>query len=96
MHAVMRAYSGKGAKELLDLIEKNKKDIEKLIKGIKGFVSYYAVRTEDGSFTVSVFKDKAGADESVRVAREWVKKNAADTGVAPPKVSEGTVALHFK
>jgi hypothetical protein len=96
MHAVMRAYSGKGAKELIDLVVKNKKDVEKLIGGIKGFVGYYIVRTDEGGVTISVYKDKAGSDESVRVAREWVKKNAADLSVAPPKVSEGEVALHIK
>jgi hypothetical protein len=30
-----------------------------------------------------------------RVAREWVSKNAADTGVAAPKISEGTVILQL-
>jgi hypothetical protein len=28
MHAVLRTYSGKGAKELFDVIEKNKTDVE--------------------------------------------------------------------
>jgi hypothetical protein len=75
MHAVIRSYSGKGAKELASVLEKNKADVEKLIRGIKGFVSYFLVRTPDGAFSVSVFQDKAGADESVRVARDWINKN---------------------
>ena len=37
MHAVVRTYSGKGAKELLDLLEKNKSTVEKLIRAVKGF-----------------------------------------------------------
>jgi hypothetical protein len=41
----------------------------------------------------SVFQDKAGTDESVRKAGDWVKQNAADTGVSSPAVSEGTVGL---
>jgi hypothetical protein len=36
MHAVVRNYSGKGAKELIDLIEKNKPEVERLIRGVKG------------------------------------------------------------
>jgi hypothetical protein len=95
MHAVVRNYSGKGAKELLDVLEKNKGEVEKLIRGIKGFVSYSLVRTSDGGFSVSVFHDKAGSDESVRVARDWISKNASNTGVAAPRVSEGTVVLHL-
>jgi hypothetical protein len=96
MHAVMRSYSGKGAKELLGVIEKNKADVEKVIRSIKGFVSYSLVRTSDGGFTVSVFQDKAGADESIRAARDWIKKNASNTGAAAPTVSDGTVILHLK
>ena len=96
MHAVVRSYSGKGAKELGGVLEKNKADVEKLIRSIKGFVSYSLVRTHDGVFSVSVFQDKAGADESVRVARDWIKKNAGGTGAAAPTVSEGTVILQLK
>ena len=96
MHAVMRNYSGKGAKELLGVIEKNKADVEKLIRSIKGFVSYSLVRTSDGGFSVSVFQDKAGAGESIRVARDWIEKNASNTGATPPIVSEGAVILQLK
>jgi hypothetical protein len=92
MHAVTRSYSGKGAKELIDVLEKNKADIEKLIKSITGFVSYSLVRTPEGGFSVSVFQDKAGVEESVRVARDWIGKNASNTGAAAPTVSEGTAS----
>ena len=37
MHAVMRSYSGKGTKALFDLLEKNKGEVESLIRGGKGF-----------------------------------------------------------
>jgi hypothetical protein len=95
MHAVVRAYSGQGAKELLDVLEKNKTEIERLIRGINGFVSFSLARADDGGFTVSVFQDKAGTDESVRVAREWISKNAGGIGAAPPKVTEGSVFLRW-
>jgi hypothetical protein len=96
MHAVVRTYSGKGAKELVDLVEKNKPEAEQLMRGVKGFVSYFLVRTADGGFTVSVYQDKAGTDESIRAARDWIAKNASATGVAPPAVAEGTVLLQLK
>ena len=38
MHAVVRTYSGKGAKELLDVLEKNKGEVGRLIRAVKGFV----------------------------------------------------------
>jgi hypothetical protein len=93
MHAVVRTYSGKGAKELLDVLEKNKSEVERLIRAVKGFVSYSLVRTSGGGFSVSVFHDKAGTEESVRAARDWIAENAGNTGVSAPSVSEGTVIL---
>src|SRR5262249_19021614 len=96
MHAVIRSYSGKGTKALFDLLEKNKAEVESLIRGVKGFVSYSLVRTTRGGFSVSVYQDKAGADESTRAAREWIAKNASKTGVARPTISEGTVMLQLK
>jgi hypothetical protein len=96
MHAVIRTYSGKGAKELFDVLEKRKTEVEGLIRPVKGFVSYTLARSGDGGFSVTVCQDKAGTDESVQAAREWIAKNAAKIGAAAPKVSEGTVIIQAK
>ena len=96
MHSVVRTYSGKGAKELMDVLEKNMAEVERLIRAVQGFVSFSLVRTTSGGFSVSVFRDKAGTDESVRVAREWIAKNAGNVGAAPPDISEGSVILQVK
>jgi hypothetical protein len=96
MHAVVRTYSGKGAKKLIDVIENNKTEVEGLLRAIEGFVSYYLVRTTRGGFSVSVYQDKTGADESIRAARDWVAKNASNLGIARPTVSEGTVVFQLK
>jgi hypothetical protein len=96
MHAVIRSYSGAGAGKLFDVLEKSKADVERLIRGVKGFVSYSLVRTGNGGVSVTVCQDKAGTDESVRVAREWIAKNAGDIGAGAPTVSEGTVILQLK
>jgi restriction endonuclease Mrr len=96
MYAVVRTYSGKGAKELFDVLEKRKTDVESIMRPVTGFVSYTLARSGDGGFSVTVCQDKAGADESVQVAREWVAKNAGNTGVGVPKVSEGPVIIQAK
>ena len=96
MYAVVRTYSGKGAKELFDVLEKRKTEVESIMRPIKGFVSYTLARSGDGGFSVTVCQAKAGADESVQVAREWVAKNAGNTGVGAPKVSEGPVIIQAK
>jgi hypothetical protein len=95
MHAVVRTYSGKGAKELFDVLEKQKADIEKLMRSVKGFVSYSLIRTADGGLSVSIAQDKAGADESIQKARDWIKQNASKVGANPPAVSEGSVILQL-
>ncbi len=96
MHTVVRTYSGKGAKELIDILERNKADVEKLIRSVKGFVSYTLARSGDGGISVTVCQDKAGTDESLRVAKEWITKNAGTSGVGAPMVSEGPVILQLK
>ena len=96
MYAVVRTYSGKGAKELFDVLEKRKAEVDGVMRPVKGFVSYTLARSGDGGFSVTVCQDKAGTDESVQVAREWVAKNAGNTGVGAPNVSEGPVIIQAK
>jgi hypothetical protein len=96
MHAVIRTYSGSGAKKLIEVLDERKKDVETLIRPVKGFVSYSLIRTADGGASVTVCQDKAGTDESLRVAKDWIQKNAANTGATAPTVSEGSVILQLK
>ena len=96
MHTVVRSYSGKGAAELFDLLEKRKADVEREMRAVKGFVSYTLARASDGGFSVTTCQDKAGVDDSLKRAKDWIQKNAGSTGVAPPKVSEGSVMVHLK
>lgn len=94
MYAVVRRYSGPGAKELFDLIETRGSEVEGVIRAVSGFKSYSLLRTAEGGLSVTVCKDKAGTDESLRVASEWVKKNQL-VPTQPPDVSEGNLLLHL-
>ena len=67
MYTVVRQYSGQGASELFDVLENNKDEVERLIGGVSGLVSYTLLRTNDGGVTVTVCQDKAGTDESIRI-----------------------------
>jgi hypothetical protein len=96
MHAVIRAYSGPAAKKVVDLLESRKDEIEGLMRSVTGFVSYSLLRTSDGGASVTVCADKVGADESVRIAREWLRKNTHDMNVNPPVIREGPVILHLR
>ena len=93
MHAVTRTYSGPGARQLFDLLEKNKVDVETTLRKVSGLVSYTLLRNGNGGVSVTVCTDKAGADESLKVAQEWIKKHASDIKASPPTVSEGSVIV---
>ncbi len=95
MHAVVRTYSGQGAKELFDLLEQRKAEIENIIRSVSGLQAYSLIRTDDGGVTVTVCQDKAGTDKSLQLARDWIQQNASDLGTSPPAVSEGSVVLQL-
>ncbi len=94
MYAVVRTYSGQGASELFDLLGQRQEDVQALIGGVPGFVTYAAVRSGDGGVTVTVCEDKAGTDESSRRAAAWVKENVSAT-VDPPTITEGDTVVQF-
>ena len=51
-------------------------------------MSWGLMRTPDGCTTFTLCKDKAGADQSVTVAREWIGKNAS--GINAPRTDTGS------
>jgi hypothetical protein len=95
MHAIVRSYSGPGATQLFDLLEQRKAEVESLIRAVPGFRSYSLIRSDDGGVSVTVCPDKAGTDESLKVARDWIQKNAGLLNVSAPVVSEGRVILQL-
>ena len=67
-----------------------------IVSKIPGFQEYYAVRTGDSTVaSISIFKDKPGADESVRAARTWIQKNMTRYLPNPPKVLSGETIAHM-
>jgi hypothetical protein len=60
MYAVVRTYSGTGAKELFSLLEQRKTDVEAVMRTVPGLVSYTLVRSAEGGIAVTVCRDKAG------------------------------------
>jgi hypothetical protein len=96
MYAVVRSYSGPGAKQLFDVLDRRKADVEAALRGVPGLASYTLMRGADGGVSVTVCQDKAGADASLKVARDWIGKNAADVDARAPVVTEGSVILQVQ
>ena len=66
-----------------------------LLKKAKGFVRYYWLDTGEGEgASFGVFKDKAGADESVRLAADFVRNNMAKYLREKPEIIEGPIVAH--
>jgi hypothetical protein len=95
MHAVVRTYTGAGASQLFDILEEHKADIHATLQKVTGMVSYTLMRQGDGGMSVTVCADKAGTDESLRVARDWIKNNASPVHANPPAVTEGEVIVQI-
>jgi restriction endonuclease Mrr len=96
MQVVIRKYSGNGAKELFDALEKHASDLQLIMGSVKGLVSYTLARSGDGGFSVTVCQDQAGLDESTQKAKDWITQNAANTGVGAPEIAYGNVIVQLK
>jgi hypothetical protein len=68
-----------------------------LISEMSGFVVYIALNAGQGEYgTVSVFEDQASAEESNRVAEQWVNENLRDLLPAPEFAAGEVVAYKAK
>ena len=66
-----------------------------LIRKAQGFVRYYWLDTGAGEgASLGVFKDKAGADESVRLAADFVRTKMATLLREKPEIIEGPIKAH--
>ncbi|MBA2596492.1 MAG: hypothetical protein H0V00_07690 [Chloroflexia bacterium] len=93
MHAVVRRYTGASA--LNDLLAQRSQEVEQLLRGVPGFVAYYAIRGGDGLATVTVCDDQAGTQESSRRAAEWVSQNFTGGSIGAPEITEGETFIQF-
>lgn len=97
MYTTIRHYQDE-ADDVVEQIRPHAEGVRELLRGIPGFVAYYVVDSGPGSLvTVSVFADRAGADESTRVAAKFV----GDVGLVergalpnPPTIIAGEVVAH--
>ena len=63
-----------------------------IIKDVDGYQAYYAVDAGGGRIaSVSVFEDRAGAEESTRKAGDYIRRNMASLLPNPPEVLQGEV-----
>jgi hypothetical protein len=80
---------------MAEITQKVNQGFVPIISSAPGFVAYYLVDAgDDIGATVSVFQDQAGAEESNRMAADWVKENIASLVASAPEITAGEVVAH--
>lgn len=94
MYMAIRSYKYKsGAFDQINTSVEN--GFVPIVSKAPGFIAYHLVNTGNGTLaTVSLFESQAGAEESTRMAAEWVKENLASLLEGPPEVKAGEVTVH--
>lgn len=91
MFAVIRRYNVHEG-QTRRMLQRVNAEFAPLMSRIRGFVAYYAIDGGDNTVaTVSVFTDRTGAEDSNRVAAEWVAQNIARMVRTAPVIVMGDV-----
>ncbi len=93
MYASVRRYEMDPA-SLDELKSRVEEGFIPIVSSVPGFVAYYVISEGDGTvFSINVFEDKAGADESALRAADWVEENIASLVSRTPDVAFGEVIV---
>jgi hypothetical protein len=66
-----------------------------IVSKVAGFKEYFWVDAgDDVMFSVNVYENRAGAEESVRRAADYVREHIASLLPKPPDVTTGEVVVH--
>lgn len=94
MYAVIRKYQF-DQRNSEEIDHKVREDFVPLLKKAPGFVAYYWLDTGEGSgASLTVFQDRAGAEESVGIAANFVREHLAGVTVSSPEIMQGEVQAH--
>jgi hypothetical protein len=96
MHAIIRRYEGVDQNRADELTKKLGESLAPRLSKLPGFAGYYMIEAGNGVLSsVGLFENSYQADESSRVAAEWVRDEKLD-GAFPnaPKITSGKVIAH--
>jgi len=93
MFGSIRKYSG--APTMVEELVKKQDDIKSALRPVAGFQSYYLLRTNDGAISLTVCDNKAGAEESNRVAATWLKDKLPVFATRAPEITTGEVQIQL-
>ena len=96
MFATIRRYDAIDQTQISELVKKTDETLLPSLTELPGFSGYSLLEAGDGVLSsISYFDTSEHADESTRVASNWVREQKLET-VLPnaPKITSGEVVLH--
>lgn len=96
MHATVRRYEGVDQSRTDELTKKVDETLVPRLSNLPGFEGYYLIEAGNGVMSsIGLFDTSAQADESTRVAANWVREEKLETALPnPPKITDGEVIVH--
>jgi hypothetical protein len=96
MHATVERYEGVDQSRTDELTKKVDETLLPRLSKLPGFEGYYLIEAGNGAMSsIGLFETSAQADESTRVAANWVREEKLETALPnPPKITDGEVIVH--
>jgi hypothetical protein len=96
MHATIRRYEAIDETRISELVKKAESNLAPRLSELPGFNGYYLIEAGDGVISSVGFYDTAEqAEESTRVASNWVREENFETALPnPPQTTSGHVVVH--
>ena len=93
MYATIRRYDA--VTDVREAIRQVNEGFIQIVSEIPGFAAYYWIDAGDGvMISVSVFQDRASAEESIVRASDYVRENLATVLPNRPQITAGEVVAH--
>ena len=95
MYASIRKGKIKSGTAIAEVVPLIKTGALPILSSIPGFKAAYIVHGDDDTFTaISVFADRAAAEQSNPLILDWLRQNLGSMLAGPPEVMAGEVVAH--
>lgn len=96
MYATIRRYEAIDQSRTSELVKKVDETLMPRLSKLPGFSGYHLIEAGNGVIsTVGFFETSAQADESTRVASNWVREEKLEQALPnAPKITTGEVLVH--
>ena len=96
MFATIRRYEAIDQGRTSELVKKVDETLVPSLSEVPGFSGYYLIEADNGVMSsIGFFDTSAHADESTRLASDWVREQKLETALPnAPKVTSGEVVVH--